>query len=433
MCDIKLIHLIYFSGSLNLRSGGPAGYLANLKEGLTKIDPCDNISICFLTKTNEAKKGKGKREATLIKLIKKKVFSSKLIKSFYVNYISTGERKRVARIIKYLSKLGSAKFVNKDVREFVLNNKNLRSIHCHNIFDAAEVLSTLVSIGLREKIKVILTSHTPEAPSIELSNIMYESGLSEKYVRPFVDACEKFQEKIFSEVDALIFPSEEAMDPYRETIKNFDALINKTKILFLLTGTIGLKTNLTKKEARDKLGIKGDHFVVSFVGRHNHVKGYDLLCEVASKIFEKRLPIFFVVGGVQNDSFSSPINPQWRELGWVDPAIVLTASDLFVLPNRRTYFDLILLEAMSLGVNILASNTGGNKTVFNMTGAINLVNANPEEVAHAIIGQYEDSSLRIDEKSVRKWFDELFNERIFAKNYVDLMRCFYESEINKNL
>lgn len=34
---------------------------------------------------------------------------------------------------------------------------------------------------------------------------------------------------------------------------------------------------------------------------------------------------------------------------------------MFILPNRETYFDLVLLEVMSLGIPVLASYTGGNK------------------------------------------------------------------------
>ena len=40
---------------------------------------------------------------------------------------------------------------------------------------------------------------------------------------------------------------------------------------------------------------------------------------------------------------------------------MIAASDVFLLPNRETYFDLILLEVLSLGVPVVLSNTGGNK------------------------------------------------------------------------
>ena len=52
----------------------------------------------------------------------------------------------------------------------------------------------------------------------------------------------------------------------------------------------------------------------------------------------------------------------WIEVGWTnDPHSLIAASDVFVLPNHETYFDLILLEVLSLGVPVVMSRTGGNK------------------------------------------------------------------------
>ena len=130
--------------------------------------------------------------------------------------------------------------INEKLKTFILSHNNVKSIHCHTFIDAAEAHNTLLAIGKRNEIKLILTSHTPEAPSIELSNSYKESGLSEKYIKPFRDVCEKLQAKTFSIVDAIIFPSEESIEPYYQTIANFDQLIDRKKILYLLTGTIGL-------------------------------------------------------------------------------------------------------------------------------------------------------------------------------------------------
>ena len=421
----KPIHLIYYSGSLGLRSGGPSGYLANLKRGLDETGLSDEFTITFLTSVKGKKR---KKEKNLLKSIEEGLLNFPKLNAFYVNNIGKAKRKSIARRTKYLSELFSGESTNSAIIDFLLKHNNLRSIHCHNIFDAAEVMNTLSACGMRHKVHVMLTSHMPEAPSVELSNNFMEAGLSEKYVRPLRDICEKLQEKVFSEVDAIIFPSAEAIEPYYETIPGFEKLIHNQRVLFLLTGTIGLDKKSTKTEARNKLGISQDQFVVSFVGRHNSVKGYDLLCEAARKIFGKNLPICFIIGGRRNGCFSCPSDPRWKELGWVDPAEVLIAADLFVLPNKRTYFDLILLEAMSLGVNILASNTGGNKTVFDLTKCVKLVEADSGAIADEIIGQYENPELRKKEDVVKAQFDRLFTVRQFANNYQDLVTNYYRIE-----
>ena len=57
----KPIHLIYYSGSLGLRSGGPSGYLANLKRGLDETGLSDEFTITFLTSVKGKKKEEGEK------------------------------------------------------------------------------------------------------------------------------------------------------------------------------------------------------------------------------------------------------------------------------------------------------------------------------------------------------------------------------------
>ena len=426
MCKInKPLHLVYFSGPLDLRRGGPSGYLANLKYVLDEVDNLKDFLISFLVSEKESPK---KKNVSLSQRVRAKILSNQKIKAFYVNYIGKSKRRRTQEKICRLHALYSGTIVNDRVKEFVLKNENLKSIHCHNIFDAAEVHNTLCAIKKRDEIRVILTSHAPESFSIELSNILIESGLSSKNVRPFVEICDKVQEKVFREVDALIFPSMEAMEPYYQTIPEFGEIVKDKRILFLLTGTVGLKGGITKEEARAKLAIPDDTFVISYVGRHNAVKGYDLLCRAATKVFETKVPVCFLVGGIKSDCYKSPSDSRWRELGWVDPTTVLTASDLFVLPNRRTYFDLVLLEALSLGTNVLATNTGGNKTVFNLTECINLVDVNSDLIASAIIEQVENPMARKEKDFVMSQFSRLFTEKAFALNYLKLMHTYLSEE-----
>lgn len=74
---------------------------------------------------------------------------------------------------------------------------------------------------------------------------------------------------------------------------------------------------------------------------------------------------------------------RWIEVGWTnDPHSIIAASDVFVLPNKETYFDLIMLEVLSLGKLIVASNTGGNKyfSNFNECGIL-LYNSKEEAVS----------------------------------------------------
>lgn len=108
------------------------------------------------------------------------------------------------------------------------------------------------------------------------------------------------------------------------------------------------------------LGIPDNAFVITYFGRHNEIKGYDILKEVGMKLLKKYDNLYFLCAGV------GPVlplkHPRWIELGFINNTQeLLSQSDLYILPNRETYFDLVVLEILRSSTNLLLSNTGGNK------------------------------------------------------------------------
>ena len=90
-----------------------------------------------------------------------------------------------------------------------------------------------------------------------------------------------------------------------------------------------------------------------------------------------------------------------------DPHSLINASDLFILPNKQTFFDLILLEVLSIGTKIMATYTGGNK-FFKKFENINLIYyKNTNDAIRKI------NSLITDESS----YDKKINREIFKTNF----------------
>ena len=163
-------------------------------------------------------------------------------------------------------------------------------------------------------------------------------------------------------------------------------------------------------------------YIISYIGRHNKIKGYDLLKEIASRILAKRDDVTFLIGGKVSSDIQPLNNPRWIELGFVNPPDVLSISDCFILPNRQTYFDLVLLEVMSMGVPVFASATGGNKSVYNTTKAINLYSDIDECVEQ--LNLYLDADGNTKEqmrKNTLQAYGDNYTLEIFAKNYVKLI------------
>ena len=114
----------------------------------------------------------------------------------------------------------------------------------------------------------------------------------------------------------------------------------------------------------------------------------------------------------------------WIEIGWTnDPHSLIAASDVFVLPNHETYFDLILLEVLSLGIPVVMSRTGGNKYFeqFKQPG-LKFYNT-LEEAKNSILEIKKMPALELYDakQKILEMFREEFTVEQFAKNYVRII------------
>lgn len=123
----------------------------------------------------------------------------------------------------------------------------------------------------------------------------------------------------------------------------------------------------TKHDARQKLNLGEDDFVVMQVANMRPVKGTDILLEAALGCTD--LPRFklVLVGNVMDDRVAELIaDPRLKEIvrpvGYRDDASHLfAAADLFVMPSRAEALCMALIEAMAQGVCPLVSDAGGMK------------------------------------------------------------------------
>ena len=234
------------------------------------------------------------------------------------------------------------------------------------------------------------------------------------------------EKRAFESADILVFPSIESMEPLSLTMDGFSELSKKKDIRFLPSGAKALKSVLTKEQAKKKYGVEGK-FVIGYVGRHNEIKGYDILKSAAERVLKKDKNICFLIGGSQGKTFNALNDVNWIEAGWVNPADLFMALDAFVLPNRMTYFDLVLLEVMSMGIPIIASNTGGNKSVQNATNALALYN-DIDDLVHTILNfkSKDAGELECISQNVYSAYMENYTPEIFATNYLNLINQIYD-------
>jgi len=111
------------------------------------------------------------------------------------------------------------------------------------------------------------------------------------------------------------------------------------------------------------LTTREDEVLITYVGRLESVKGYDLLLGIAAEILERHEKArFLFVGDVsgRSDLVARHQQPRLRFLGHrTDVPSLLKASDVFVLASYSEGLPNALMEAMAAGCACVATAVGG--------------------------------------------------------------------------
>ena len=385
-------------------AGGPAGYCYNIyqeltKQGITEIDflPADNV-----------------------KSVERKNLYYKITK----------------RLPKWLNALQIA------VRRKKEYQRTIQSPALHNMdfsgYDAIHFHSTGSLYKHRRDIegfkgKVILTTHSP-IPQHQEIYAELPTKFEKKIYKSFYSKLDQIDEYAFRRADYVVFPCEEAEESYFNNWDKYAELHSemkaKGKLFYIPTGI------QPKPVLRDRDQVCRDHnlnpekHLVSYAGRHNQVKGYDLLQLIAIRSWERKNDYSFVICGKE-----SPLqglkDPRWTEVGWTnDSQSVIAASDVFVLPNRETYFDIIMLEVLSSGKLIVASRTGGNK-YFEKIGAQGIFLYDSIEQAIAslerIAGMDAAEKARLENENKALFYAQFTTDKYLQK-YLQFLHMVTEDE-----
>lgn len=382
--------LIYLDGNSLSNSGGPKGYNFNLLDGLKKIG---SKNIYFLPSNNKSIID----DATN----KFKKINNKFLYSFL---------KGIRDLYKYLKLI--IPFKHKAAVD--LNQYDV--IHFH---DTSSMYSCRKSIK-KYTGKIILTTHCPIMP--------YREGLTmiPKFYKiiffPIFYYSKHFDKFAIKNADIIISPNKYATESYDKAWRNYHRIANK-KTKYLLTGALKPVSVLTKKETLEKYNITANKFYICFIGRHDRVKGYDVLVNVARNFEHKFDDMRFVIAGNPKPLYPPKLS-NWFELGFIkDAQNVMAACDVYISANTDTYFDLAIIQAMSVGTIILARRVGGNKFFESDDFPGILLFDTLEELEQKII--YISKLTKLDKKILQdsnvEMYTKFFTTETFAKNYINII------------
>jgi glycosyltransferase involved in cell wall biosynthesis len=181
---------------------------------------------------------------------------------------------------------------------------------------------------------------------------------------------------------------------------------------------LGAASDERRAAARRTLGIDADEVVILTVARHEYQKGLDVLIRAVPHIL-RSVPVGAVLVAGREGQESVHLGNVIAEsgLGEVvrllgdrrDVPDLLCAADVFVLPSRREGFPGSVVEAMALGVPIVATDLPTTREAVGEYATLVAVDS-PEALASGLVRAYADrETTHAVAQGARERFRKLFS------------------------
>jgi glycosyltransferase involved in cell wall biosynthesis len=178
---------------------------------------------------------------------------------------------------------------------------------------------------------------------------------------------------------------------------------DKVTVIRNAVDLVKVQSGFTVAEAKRRLEISPERPVIGIVGRLEAVKRVDLFLDVARFLLRELPSACFVIAGagreeaaLRNSLRGSELERQTLFLGERDDIYdVLRAMDLLLITSDHEGMPTVLLEALALGVPVVARNVGGIGEVISDDLSGRLVNsADAATIARASLPLIHASALR---------------------------------------
>ena len=194
-----------------------------------------------------------------------------------------------------------------------------------------------------------------------------------------------------------------------------------------------VRSSFSPAEAKRRLGIPGDSFVVGIAARLECIKRHDLFLATAKYLAERIPKSNFVIagGGRQKESLQrliaeSGLQERVALLGERNDVYdVLRAMDILLICSDHEGIPMVMLEAMALGVAVVARKVGGLPEVIqDGVNGILVPSASPENLGHACLSIFTNPRLR--ESLTQVAYDEI-HQRYSAEKHARTIVELYQS------
>ncbi len=128
-----------------------------------------------------------------------------------------------------------------------------------------------------------------------------------------------------------------------------------------------LETEMSREQARERLGLSHSDWVLGTVGRLVEAKGHSHMLEALAILLERGLPLKLIIAG--GGVLEQPLRLQIAQRGLQDHVLLLgtrrdipelyRAMDLYLMASVSEAASIALLEAMAVGLPCVVTSVGG--------------------------------------------------------------------------
>lgn len=394
---MKKIIFTALSGLPNENSGGPNKVISQI---FSKIDR-EDFDIYYLSKNSFFKVGTNNQESSnnfRLKLTSRLFSISKFYRDIFTSTL----------YLKY--------FYNKAIKKISnrIENENWDIIHAHDT-------RTLFGL-LNKKGKVVLTIHSKGSTVNDMIQLYGNRDSLNLIYKNFTE----LEKKSLDIADVITFPSLAAKELYFEQL-NISEYENKTKIIYN-----GIDLEKINKIIIDEKFLEKWYWLSNYeikiltVGAHIEAKNIDLILKtfsLVSKENPKRSFLLCIGSGNKTKELIelarklNVIN-NVRFISYIpnDEIIrLMKFCNIYISLSKNVIFDYVILEALSCGMNVIASNDGGNREIIQNSNGQLVDIDNLENIAHIILKSKLGASVQAIESVNRFSLENMINE--FIKLY----------------
>ncbi len=278
------------------------------------------------------------------------------------------------------------------------------------------------------KLVVAYSNHAPGSPTLHM---LRQKASLYTYLRKLILLLIRIELAVLKLFNLFIFPSKATLLLWIKDLARLGVgltpLCRIPKYAYIVYNGVEVKRK-KKGIIRYKLGLKQDTIIIGYVGKLLYDKGADILIKALSKIINtynhRNIKLLIRGWGPEEQNLRELV----RKLSIEDYIVFLRYVpdindlyediDIFVAPQRRAAFDLVVLEALGHGLPIVASNIFANREALDEV-AIFFEPENHDELANKLYMLIIDNTLRteLSHKAI-KLFLERYTPISMAQNYI---------------